>query len=166
MAGLLRRLTATFVLIAGLFWPWPATASRVPPPADIAYRTLDGRILRASELRGRIVLVDFWATWCAPCLAEMPRLKQLHAGYSREDLIIIGVSLDTTERRGLSSWLRRNGIDWPQVHDARGYNGELARAFGVDRLPATILFDREGRVARRNLRGAALAQAVSTLVLQ
>lgn len=160
MASLLRRLTVVLVMLTAAFWPWPAAARNDQP----VFSTVDGRTFAIDELRGKVVLVDFWATWCAPCLAEMPRLKALHRGYSRNDLVIIGVSLDMTDRRTLTSWLRRHGINWPQVHDARGYNGALARRFGIDKLPATVVFDREGRIVRRDLRGAPLANALQTLV--
>lgn len=163
-----RRLVAALVLVAALFWPWPASPKEIYPAefqkfSRVEFRGIDGTTLRLEDLRGKIVLVDFWATWCAPCLADMPRLKKLHTAYP-DDLAIIGVSLDRIDRRDFTSWVRRNGITWMQVQEARGYNGDLARLFEVEELPVTVLFDREGRLIKRNLRADALETAIRALI--
>jgi peroxiredoxin len=95
---------------------------------------------------------------------ELPRLRRLHEELGDTGLVIVGVSLDTIEPRRLASWTRRNGLAWPQVHDGRGYNGALARRFGVEALPATVLVDRDGRVAARDLRGDRLEAAIRGLL--
>jgi thiol-disulfide isomerase/thioredoxin len=110
------------------------------------------------------VLLDFWATWCAPCLADIPRLKTLRARYPRTDFEILGISLDATSRRSFISWLNRNRIDWPQVHERAGYGGAIPLLFGIDRLPRTILIARDGSVAAVDLRGERLAAAIDVLV--
>lgn len=122
---------------------------------------LDDRRWTARTLRGRIVLLDFWASWCAPCLVELPALKRLQAGHAGEPFTLLGVNLDVMDRRTLAGWLRRQAVSWPQFHDRRGYEGDLARAFEVEALPRTVLLDGEGRVIALNLRGDALARAVS-----
>jgi thiol-disulfide isomerase/thioredoxin len=124
---------------------------------------MSGRRWTVAGLRGRVVLLDFWATWCAPCLSELPRLKSLRERYSREELEIIGIMLEPTTRRSLTSWLNRHRIDWPQVHE-RGYSGTLARAYGVQSLPATVLFGRDGFLDARNLRGERLERRVTELI--
>ena len=164
MASAVRRLAATFVFIAAIFWPWPATPHETSQNfSRVEFRGIDGATVRLDDLRGKIVLIDFWATWCAPCLADMPRLKKLHKVYAG-DLVIIGVSLDRIERRTFTSWVRRNGITWMQVHESRGYNGDLARLFEVEELPVTLLFDREGQLVTRNLRAEALETAIRAQV--
>jgi thiol-disulfide isomerase/thioredoxin len=125
---------------------------------------LDSQRWTAASLRGRVVLIDFWATWCAPCLAELPRLKALHARHPRKDFEILGISLDATSRQSLISWLNRNRIDWPQVHERSGYSGDVPRLFGIDRLPKTLLLDRDGAVAAVDLRGERLVAQVDDLV--
>jgi thiol-disulfide isomerase/thioredoxin len=154
-----RRLTAAFVLMAAPCWPLNSS----PAQFTSEIRTTDGARLTPDGLRGKVVLLDFWATWCAPCLVEMPRLRRLHEELGA-DLVIVGVSLDTTEPRRLAAWTRRHGVAWPQVHDGRGYNGPLARQFGVESLPATVLFDRDGRLAARDIRGAQLEAAIRRLL--
>ncbi|MBA3950006.1 MAG: TlpA family protein disulfide reductase [Acidobacteria bacterium] len=163
--ALARRLTAAFVLAALPFWPQPITAQ--PDPAPFyrdAFVTTDGTRLSLEALRGKVVLLDFWATWCAPCLAELPRLRQLHEELGPSGLVIVGVSLDAIEPRRFASWTRRNGVTWPQVRDGRSYNGALARAFNVEELPATALFDRDGRLAARDIRGEPLEAAIRRLL--
>jgi thiol-disulfide isomerase/thioredoxin len=125
---------------------------------------MDGRVLTASSLRGRVVVLDFWATWCAPCLAEVPTYQRLRREHDASRLEIIGVSVDVLDRRGLVSWLNRQQVTWTQIHDRRGYSGELAQQFKVVMLPTTYVFDAEGRMVAANVRGERLIQTVSELL--
>jgi len=127
---------------------------------------LSGQRWTPEQLRGRVVLLDFWATWCAPCLAELPRLKTLRSRYARQDFEILGISLDASSRRTFVSWLNRNRIEWPQVHERSGYGGSVPRLFNVDRLPRTVLIGRDGTVAAVDLRGQRLADAIEELIAQ
>jgi thiol-disulfide isomerase/thioredoxin len=148
---------------------WIDAAKRESRPAADALKNLeaidlDGRQWTAAEMRGRVVLLDFWATWCAPCLAELPRLKALRDRHSREHFEILGISLDVTSRQSFVSWLNRNRIDWPQVHERAGYSAGVPRLFGIDRLPRTILVGRDGTIAAVDLRGDHLAARIDELV--
>jgi thiol-disulfide isomerase/thioredoxin len=122
---------------------------------------LDGRRWTAATLRGRIVLIDFWATWCAPCLSQIPEVKRLRARHG-DRFEVLAISLDTRTRRDLVSWLNRHDIRWPQVHDGRGFASPTARRFGVAALPASLLVV-DGRIAAYNLRGRVLEDAVAYL---
>lgn len=119
---------------------------------------LEGRRWTAASLRGRVVLIDFWATWCAPCLAQLPELARLRDRYG-ERFEILAISLDGRQRRDVVAWLKRQGISWPQVHDGRGFSSPAARSFGVRALPASVLVA-DGAVVGANLRGDALEDAV------
>jgi thiol-disulfide isomerase/thioredoxin len=125
--------------------------------------SLQGPNLTAASVAGRVVLVDVWATWCAPCLAELPTLRRLHAEHG-DALVIVSVSLDTMPRRDLLQWVNRRGLAWPQVFDGRGPNGPLAERLDAALLPRSFLFDQQGRLVARDLRGAALARMVGALV--
>lgn len=125
---------------------------------------LDGRRWTTGDLKGQVVLLDFWATWCAPCLADLPLLRALRQKHAREDFEILGISLDVTSRRGFVSWLNRHRIDWPQVHLRQGYAADVPRLFGVEQLPSTVVIDRDGRVAGIDVRGDRLVALVDALV--
>ena len=166
------RRRRRFARIAGLAVAGALAAVTLSAPAAAAgsiwdsftARDLDGRVWTAAELEGRVVLLDFWATWCLPCLAEIPNLKQASERFGERGFLVLGVSMDRGERRELESFLRRQAIDWPQVHDGRGVDGPLARRFGVEAVPRTILVDRAGRVVGVDLRGEVLLAALPALL--
>ena len=124
---------------------------------------LNGTNWDEESLQGKVVLIEFWATWCGPCLEEVPQLKKIYEEFHPKGFEIIGVSLDTAGRRDLERWLRRLGLPWPQVADFRGYSGELALKYGVKLLPASFLVGRSGGLAGRNLRGESLRAMVAQL---
>ena len=144
-----------------------STASAVLPDRSLASVRLvdmDGDVWSHDAFRGRVTLVEFWATWCAPCLNELPVLRKLRAQYGRQDFEVLGVSFDVTDRRAFVSWTNRHAVDWPQVFDGRGRHGDAARQLRVVAVPTSYLVDRLGRVVAMNLRGARLEGAVATLV--
>jgi thiol-disulfide isomerase/thioredoxin len=132
--------------------------------AALDARDMSGRRWTAEGLRGRVVVLDFWATWCSPCWKEIPWLQKIHDRGDPTRVQVLGITLDTTDRRTLVAWLNRQRVDWPQIWDGSGYDGPLAERFGVGSLPTTILVARDGRVVATNLRGARLMAAVETLL--
>ena len=125
---------------------------------------LDGVTWTADRLRGRVTLIDFWATWCAPCLTELPYLKRARARYDRRQFEVLGVSFDVSDRRTLISWLNRHGVTWPQIFDGRGRTGPGARQFGVTAVPTSFLVNGNGEVVAINLRGERLLAAIDAEV--
>jgi peroxiredoxin len=132
-----------------------------PAPA-VAAHDLKGDAIRLDDLRGKYFLVDFWATWCAPCVAELPRLQAAYAKYRDAGFEIVGVSLDET-RAAPTDFARSRNIPWRQVHNASG-GGDLVEAFGVRTIPATFLIDPRGTIVRLDLRGPALDKALAELI--
>src|SRR5262249_54782852 len=134
------------------------------PPVGVAGPTLDGGHFDVARHRGQVVLVDFWATWCPPCVAELPSLRALHQKYRADGLQVISVSLDT-DRAALARFLKTNDLPWPQIFfddpTKRGWDNPVARKHGVKAIPALLVVDREGRVAASGLRGVALERVVA-----
>jgi thiol-disulfide isomerase/thioredoxin len=105
--------------------------------------TLDGRPWRLADQKGKVVLLDFWASWCPPCLAALPELKELHERYRSEpDFVMVGVSLDHT-REHLDRFLQRNPLPYTVLYEPPH---QLANAFGVSGIPAIWIIGRDGKV--------------------
>ena len=132
--------------------------------ADLAIRDLDGRVWTAADFEGRVVLLEFWATWCAPCLADFPHLERARAGYDDQDLVILAVALDRSGRDDLRSFSRRQGVTWPVLFDGLGAVGAVARRFGVEYPPRSLLFDHRGRLVALDARGSTLDAALRVLL--
>jgi peroxiredoxin len=121
---------------------------------------IHGHRVRLEDLRGKVVLLDFWATWCGPCLGELPHVKKVHADFSgREDFAMIGVSLDE-DGIALLDLLEAERMTWPQVCGLAEFRDPLARLYNVRGIPDTYLIDREGKIVARGLRGEDLHEAV------
>ena len=126
---------------------------------EFAVKTLAGSEVRLSELKGKIVLLDFWATWCAPCVAEIPHVKEIaeaHAGDSR--FVLLGMNEDEETDR-LKYFTEQVKITWPQ--GLLGGDLEVAKRYGATAIPATVLIGVDGKVIARDLRGEALKKAVA-----
>jgi thiol-disulfide isomerase/thioredoxin len=113
-------------------------------PLEMEFTAIDGRIHGMSEMKGKVVLVDFWASWCAPCVAALPKLKEMYSKYHAEGFEIFGVSWDSDEA-ALKEFLKRKQISWPQYFDGKK-PGRWGEAFGIGGVPYAILVDRAGRV--------------------
>jgi peroxiredoxin len=122
---------------------------------DFAQQTPDGKNLSLSELRGKVVLIDFWASWCKPCRMENPNVKKVYAQYHAKGFEILGVSLDRTKEAWLKA-IEQDGLPWKHVSDLGFWNNAAAQQYGVSSIPYTVLVDREGKVLAKNLRGPAL----------
>lgn len=135
-------------------------------PPDFSADTLDQTVLNLHALKGKVVLLDFWATWCAPCVAEFPDLVELYEQNDAGGFELIGVNVDEDEKRtrGLPTFVESRGARWPQIVDRDRGDDRLARRFGVKALPHTVLMDREGKIYRVGLRGERLARAVKGLI--
>lgn len=111
--------------------------SRAP---ELNARTLDGERLRMRDLRGKVVIVDFWASWCEPCKEELPVLDRLYQRYGDQGLVVVGVSVDRTERNA-RGFLRRNSVSFPIIHDA---DHAIAGRYSPPTMPSSYIVDRRG----------------------
>ncbi len=113
---------------------------------DFSLRTLDGRQVKLSDYRGKIVILDFWATWCKPCKLELPHFIELYKEFGREDLEIIGVSLDRTGTGELAAFVKEWEIPYVIVLGT----GQVVQDYGEIRgIPTTFVIDRQGNVFRK-----------------
>lgn len=142
-----------------------------PAPA-IEATDLDGRRVSLADLKGKVVLLDFWATWCPPCVAEMPNLNSLYARDADKGLAIVGVNLDAMREGvreadrvlpGVRRFLVDFRVSWPNLPNGAG-TADIARAYGVTDIPATFLIDREGKIIGVELAGQELEKAVAKAV--
>jgi peroxiredoxin len=132
------------------------------PAPEVKARDIKDAAIGLEDYRGKYVLLDFWATWCAPCIAELPRVQAAHAKYKDKGLVIVGVSLDES-KTAVTDFVKARNLDWRQIHNATS-GGDLVEAFGVRTIPATFLIDPRGTIVRLDLRGPALDKALETLI--
>ena len=130
------------------------------PAPDFQVIDLKGQELSLEKYRGQVVLLDFWATWCIPCRAEMPHLKKVYDTYKDRKFEVIGISLDQS-KSVLDSYIEKQNITWQQFLDE---GRAVAKMYNVTGIPATFLIDGEGIVRKVKLRGSALEEAVAELV--
>ena len=120
-----------------------ATATGPAPPApDFTLPARDGGEVRLSELKGQVVMINFWATWCGPCRQEIPLLQQIHAKYEPLGFTMLGVNVEP-DSAAAQNWLKDMPVSFPIVFDRKS---EVSSSFGVEAMPSSVLIDREGRV--------------------
>lgn len=130
---------------------------------DIDLLQPDGTKLKLSSLRGKIVLIDFWASWCGPCRAEFPNVKIAYEKYKSKGFEIYGVSLDDNNVKWTTA-IQSMGLNWKHVCDFKGWGTAPAKVYKVSGIPATFLIDKNGKVIAKNLRGPALEAKLKELL--
>lgn len=127
---------------------------------DIAFTDLNGEEIDTTTMGDKVILVDFWATWCAPCVAEIPEIVKVYEEYKDKGFEVIGISLDESIP-AVKQFNAAKGVNWPQYCDGLGYDNELAQRFGINRLPASFLVGKGGKIIASDLRGHELGEAVN-----
>jgi thiol-disulfide isomerase/thioredoxin len=130
---------------------------------ELGFKAVDGREVELSAMRGKVVLVSFWATWCGWCQREVPVWVSAYQKYGGQEFEIVSVSLDR-DREALLNFLKARKIDWPQHFDGKGWENELAVRYGIKSIPATFLVGRDGKVVATDLRGEQLERKLAELV--
>ena len=130
---------------------------------EIALPNPEGDTIRLSDLRGKIVMIDFWAAWCKPCRMENPNVVRVYNKYKNKGFDVLGVSLD----RSRDAWLKAieaDGLVWHQVSDLQYFNSVAAQKYNVQGIPFTVLIDEDGKIIAKNLRGKALEQKLAEVI--
>ena len=133
------------------------------PFPDFRETDLNGKPLALAGYRGKFVLIDFWATWCPPCLQELPNVLKTYQQYHDKGFEVVGVSLDQDKER-LTTFLKEKQIPWPQYFDGKWWDTKLSRMCGVTRTPSNYLLDKEGKIIGKDLYADDLRQAVAAAV--
>lgn len=132
---------------------------------EINLKTPDGKELKLSSLRGNVVLLDFWASWCAPCRRENPSVVALYNKHKDNGFTVYSVSLDKTMTPWVNA-IQADGLIWPNhVSDLAGWQSSAAALYGVTSIPKTFLLDKEGKIVATNLRGEELAKKVEEILI-
>jgi cytochrome c biogenesis protein CcmG/thiol:disulfide interchange protein DsbE len=142
-------------LIGSLSIGAPAAGSSLPdeshqPAPDFTLTSLDGERYTLSKLRGKVVLVNFWATWCPPCRREIPDLSRLHTKYKDRDFMVLGISLDEIDPDQIRKFAKNYKISYPVLHGPRSELGEIAKSYGgIQAIPTSFLIDKQGNIRAR-----------------
>ena len=135
----------------------PAIGTMAP---DITMPDVNGTNFSLSSLKGKYVLVDFWASWCGPCRAENPNLVKEYNAFKSKNFTILSVSLDNTKDKWLEA-IKKDGLTWTHVSDLKYWQNEVAVQFGIQSIPASFILDPAGKIIARDLRGADLGAILS-----
>lgn len=130
---------------------------------EIKLPTPDGKELALSSFKGKVVLIDFWASWCAPCRKEMPNVKRIYEKYKNKGFEILGVSLDQDKEAWINA-IEKDKLTWPQISDLGFWQSEAVQIYVVQAIPFTVLVDRDGKIIAKNLRGEELENKIAEVL--
>lgn len=121
-------------------------------PLDLKFTAIDGHEVDLAKMRGKVVLIDFWATWCGPCVAELPNVLKAYENLHAKGFEIIGISLDR-DREKLDNFIKEKNMTWPQFFDGKEWKNDVASRFGIRSIPAMWLVDKKGMLVSTSVRG-------------
>jgi peroxiredoxin len=156
-----RSFLIALVMIVSLTSKAQLTVGTIAP--EITLPDAKDSVVNLSSFKGKVVLIDFWASWCMPCRASIPGVVRLYNKYKDKGFVVLGVSID----RRKSDWLgavKKDKITYQQVNDITGWNSKVAEAYNVNEIPATFLLDKNGKIVAVDAEGKALENKVKALL--
>jgi thiol-disulfide isomerase/thioredoxin len=134
-------------------------------PLDLKFQAVDGTAVDLAKLRGKVVLLDFWATWCGPCRMEIPNVVATYKGLHSQGFEIIGISLDQNKEQ-MVNFTKAAGMTWPEYFDGKSWANEISTRYGINAIPAAWLLDKKGIVRSTEARAGNLEQQVKRLLAE
>ena len=128
----------------------------------LTFKPVNGAKVDLAAMGDKVVLLDFWATWCGPCIGELPNVKAAYSAYHAKGFEVIGISLDS-DRGRLKDFIKENDMPWPQYFDGKGWENELAEEFNIRSIPAAFLI-KNGTVIATDVRGHVLGEKLKELL--
>jgi thiol-disulfide isomerase/thioredoxin len=139
---LLSSLLLCFIPLAAAF-----ASDDLTKPLDLKFTAVDGKKVDLTNLRGKVVLIDFWATWCEPCREEVPGVLAVYKKFHGQGFEVVGVSLDQ-DKDAMLAFAKEHDMAWPQYFDGRGWDNAISSSFGVSEIPAMLLIGKDGKVVK------------------
>jgi thiol-disulfide isomerase/thioredoxin len=136
----------------------------VGKPLELTFTTTKGdKLDLQTDYHGKVVLIDFWASWCPDCIRELPTVQEVYGKYKDEGFAVIGISLDK-DAKALSNFVSKKSIPWPQYFDGKGWDNELSTKYGISEIPEMWLIDREGHLVSTQITMGQLDDRVAELL--
>jgi len=157
----MRTNISMLIITLGLVFAFALQAADTPAN-NFTFTDMNGQERELSSFKGKVVILDFWATWCKPCVREIPTLLDIYKNYNKEGLEIIGVSLDSNMSK-TRNFVKANKMNWIHILDKEA-NTKLAKMYKVMYIPDMFIINKEGKIVARGLRGESLKEAIKKLV--